>query len=65
MSSEYNGNILYVKDENGDWVPIPSVVGPQGPQGPQGDDYSLTSQDKQDIADIVVQEIGSADTMSF
>lgn len=83
MSSEYNGNILYVKDENGEWIPIPSIVGPQGeigpdgpqgpqgetgpegPQGPQGDDYVLTSQDKQDIADIVVQEIGSADTMSF
>lgn len=38
--------------------------GPQGPQGqtgpkgPQGDDYVLTSQDRQDIADIVVEDIG-------
>lgn len=46
MSSEYNGNILYVKDENGEWIPIPSIVGPegkdgqpgpQGPAGPQGE----------------------------
>ena len=42
MSSEYNGNILYVKDENGEWIPIPSIVGPEGkdgqpgPQGPEG-----------------------------
>ena len=29
------------------------ATGPQGPQGPQGDDYVLTSQDKQDIAQLV------------
>ena len=28
-------------------------------------DYTLTQQDKQDIADIVAEEIGSADTMYF
>ena len=33
--------------------------------GEDGDDYVLTNQDKQDIADIVVQEIGSADTTSY
>lgn len=77
MSSEYNGNILYVKDENGEWIPIPSIVGekgadgeqgepgPAGKDGKDGEDYILTQQDKEDIADIVVQEIGSADTMSF
>ena len=43
MSSEYNGNILYVKDDNGEWIPIPSIVGEkgadgeQGPQGEQGE----------------------------
>ena len=36
MSSEYNGNILYVKDENGEWIPIPSITGPAGEDGPQG-----------------------------
>ena len=37
-----------------------SVRGPQGeagPQGPQGDDYTLTAQDKQDIADIVIADL--------
>ena len=34
-------------------------------KGPAGDDYVLTSQDKTEIADIVIQTIGSADTMSF
>lgn len=28
--------ILNVLDENGNYVPIPAIVGPQGPQGPQG-----------------------------
>lgn len=28
--------ILYILDENGNYVPIPAIVGPQGPQGPQG-----------------------------
>ena len=80
MSSEYNGNILYVKDENGEWVPIASTVGPkgadgepgpqgpqgpEGPQGPQGDDYELTSEDEYDIAEIVLDLIGSADTISY
>ena len=40
-------------------------AGETGPAGPAGDDYVLTAQDKVDIADIVIQEIGSADTMSF
>ena len=30
-------NILKVKDENGRWVDIPAIVGPQGPQGEKGD----------------------------
>lgn len=41
------------------------ATGPQGPQGPQGDDYVLTAQDKTDIADIVVSEIGSADSTQY
>lgn len=46
-------------------------IGPQGPQGPQGepgpqgDDYVLTPQDENEIADIVVAKIGSADTTSY
>lgn len=33
-----------------------------GEKGEQGDDYSLTSQDKADIADIVLNELVSAET---
>ena len=29
-------SILRLKDENGNWVDIPSIVGPQGPTGPEG-----------------------------
>ena len=32
-------NILKIKNEQGEWIDIPSIkgdVGPQGPQGPQG-----------------------------
>ena len=36
-----------------------------GPQGEPGDDYVLTSQDKDEIADIVLAKIGSADTISY
>jgi hypothetical protein len=34
-------------------------------KGPAGDDYVLTTQDKQDIADLVVAEIGSADSTQY
>lgn len=33
--------------------------------GPQGDDYILTAQDKADIANIVLQLLPNADTMTF
>lgn len=56
--------IITVRDKNGTTTAT-VYDGAQGPQGPQGDDYILTSQDKQDIATIVVQMIGSADTMQF
>jgi hypothetical protein len=28
---------LYIKNEDGEFVPLPAIVGPQGPQGPKGD----------------------------
>ena len=34
-----------------------SVIGPQGPAGADGDDYVLTTQDKTDIANIVLSEL--------
>ena len=41
------------------------ATGPQGPAGADGDDYVLTAADKQEIADLVIADIGFADTMSF
>ena len=40
-------------------------IGTTGEQGPPGDDYVLTEQDKADIADIVLDELQNADTMTF
>lgn len=48
--------ILRVKNENGEWVEIPALVGPAGPQGPspeRGVDY-WTDEDKQKIVDDVL-----------
>lgn len=42
--------ILNIKDENGDFIAIPSTV---GPQGDKGDSYILTESDKQEIANLV------------
>ena len=33
------------------------IQGPQGPQGPQGDDYEITSEDYQEIANVVETDI--------
>jgi hypothetical protein len=41
-------NIMRVKDKNGNWVDIPAIV---------GRDYVLTEEDKQEIADIVVERL--------
>ena len=41
------------------------ATGPQGPKGDAGADYVLTAQDRQDIADIVIADIGSADTTAY
>ena len=30
-------NILKVKDQEGNWIDIPAIVGPQGPAGPAGE----------------------------
>ena len=29
-------NILRVKDDSGNWIDIPAIIGPTGPQGPTG-----------------------------
>lgn len=35
--------ILQVRDENGNWINIPAIQGPEGPQGPSGE---LTEEEK-------------------
>jgi hypothetical protein len=39
--------ILRVRDENGNYIPIPAI------QGEPGKDYVLTDKDKQDIANLI------------
>ena len=62
------GYILRTKDSNGNWVEIPAVKGDRGPQGTpgkDGDDYILTQADIDEIVQLVVQYIGSADTTRY
>lgn len=57
--------ILQVKNENGKWINIPAVVGPQGPEGPagangytpiKGTDY-FTTADKNEIVELVKADL--------
>lgn len=52
------------KGEKGDTGET-GATGPQGPQGPQGDDYTLTAQDKSDIADLVYAMFTAAEGGSY
>jgi hypothetical protein len=56
-----NPQSVNIKGPQGETGP----AGPTGPQGPAGADYVLTASDKQDIADLVVAEIGSADSTQY
>lgn len=60
--------ILQVKNENGKWINIPAVVGPQGPEGPagangytpiKGTDY-FTTADKNEIVGLVKEDLTNA-----
>lgn len=59
-----SGAIITVTDRNGTTTAT-ITNGADGAQGPAGDDYILTNQDKQDIATIVYNMIGSADTLYY
>lgn len=66
----YTGYGTDFKGDTGDTGPQgpkgdTGATGPQGPAGADGSDYVLTTADKQEIADLVIADIGSADTMSF
>ena len=47
------------------WTNDGGKTTPQAVDIMDGEDYTLTAQDRQDIADIVIQDIGSADTTSY
>lgn len=60
--------ILQVKNENGKWINIPAVVGPQGPAGepgvPGNDGYTpikgtdyFTTADKNEIVELVKEDL--------
>lgn len=44
---------------------LASLVGPPGPAGQNGADYTLTAQDKSDIAALVVPLIPSAESEAY
>lgn len=54
--------ILYVRDENGKFVSIPAIVGPQGPQGPAGTDIDLSNYPTKEEVDSKIDEKLSAIT---
>lgn len=44
---------------------LEALTGPQGPVGPQGDDYILTNADKQEIAQLVLNELPNAEGVEY
>ena len=44
---------------------IGNVKGPQGEQGPAGSDYVLTDTDKQEIANLVLELLPTAEEVEF
>ena len=59
-----NGTISFY-DAGGNLLFTTTGTSVIGPQGAPGNDYVLTEQDKADIADIVLDELQNADTMTF
>lgn len=58
-------SILRVRDENGNVIDIPAIVGPQGPKGDPGNDYVLTDTDKQEIISAVLNALPTAEGVGF
>lgn len=44
---------------------IEALTGPQGPTGPKGDSYVLTNSDKQEIAQLVLNEMPNAEGVEY
>lgn len=65
-------DILQIKSApNGPWVTVPAIQGPQGEQGPKGDKgdpgatYTITAADYAAIAAVVLEQLPSADGVSY
>lgn len=63
--------ILRIKDENGNWIDIPAIVGPQGPagakgdKGDKGDSYTITDADYEAIAAVVLSKMTNAEEVAY
>lgn len=63
--------ILRIKDENGNWIDIPAIVGPQGPagapgaKGDPGESYTITDADYEAIAAVVLSKMTNAEEVAY
>ena len=63
--------ILRIKDENGNWIDIPAIVGPQGPagepgaKGDPGRSYTITDADYEAIAAVVLSKMTNAEEVAY
>ena len=63
--------ILRIKDENGNWIDIPAIVGPQGPagepgaKGDKGESYTITDADYEAIAAVVLSKMTNAEEVAY
>lgn len=64
--------VLKIKDtKTNEWISIQTIrgekgeTGPQGPAGTNGTDYILTTDDKQEIANLVLAELPNSEEVSY
>lgn len=63
--------ILRIKDENGNWIDIPAIVGPKGPagepgvKGDKGESYTITDADYEAIAAVVLSKMTNAEEVAY
>ena len=58
-------SVLTVFDDNGNAIPIPAIKGEPGKDGQNGSDYILTEADKQEIANIALAKLPTAEGVSY
>ena len=57
--------ILQIRDEKGNWIEVSAIQGEKGEKGEKGDTYTLTSADKQEIADLISLSIVDGNEVSY